>query len=167
MNDPYVDACPKTKKHIGYMRIVASNGICPMCGHNNHSEYTHVERIKLSETTDDNIMKQLQRLNEMSELKAAKKMAWRIVRQPNGKLARFSDVVDNFTHMDLTRWQAVKLCRQYMASDEAVKKVQSGVDDIMPWGIGWGNGLDRWNDCLETISMVHGREAVERIKFDE
>lgn len=28
-------------------------------------------------------------------------MAWRIVRQPNGKLARFSDIVDNFTHTNI------------------------------------------------------------------
>ena len=29
-------------------------------------------------------------------------MAWRIVQQPDGKLARFSDVCDDFTDVDLT-----------------------------------------------------------------
>ena len=30
-------------------------------------------------------------------------MNWRVIRQPDGKYARFSDIVDDFTHFDLTR----------------------------------------------------------------
>jgi hypothetical protein len=35
-------------------------------------------------------------------------MAWRIVKQPNGLLARFSDVVDNFTAVDMTKQEAIE-----------------------------------------------------------
>ena len=36
-------------------------------------------------------------------------MAWRIVVQPNGKYAKFSDVVDNFTDYDMTKDEVFEL----------------------------------------------------------
>ena len=91
-------------------------------------------------------------------------MAWRIVRQPNGKLARFSDVVDDFTHLDMSKEEAICLCNEHMSPQESVDKVQSGLDDIKPWSTtDKGDGIDRWNDCLESISIVHGKEKVTEL----
>lgn len=36
-------------------------------------------------------------------------MGWRFVVQPNGKFARFSEIVDDFTHFDMTRDEALSL----------------------------------------------------------
>jgi len=93
-------------------------------------------------------------------------MAWRFVRQPSGKLARFSDVVDNFTHYNLTKKQAIKVAQESNLSlDEATVKVQAGVDDIKPWTTTTkGGGLSRWNDSLETIERVHGKKELTKIK---
>lgn len=84
-------------------------------------------------------------------------MAWRIVKQPNKNLARFSDIVDDFTHMNMTKDEAIELCSTYMGSRNATIKVQAGIDDIKPWTIDEkGMGLARWMDCIQTIEMVHG-----------
>lgn len=88
-------------------------------------------------------------------------MAWRIVKQPNGLFARFSDVVDNFTHLDMTHDQALDFCREHMAEDAAQRKVHAAVEDHLPFTVGKrGSGSDRWNDAIETIAAVHGKNAL-------
>lgn len=91
-------------------------------------------------------------------------MAWRIVKQPNGFYARFSDIVDNFTHMNMTEDEAHTLCRGFMGEDEARRKVRAGVEDWKPWTEeNPGNGSERWDDSLETIQMVHGETGIEEV----
>jgi hypothetical protein len=88
-------------------------------------------------------------------------MAWRIVKQPNGLFARFSDVVDNFTHMQMTQEQALGVCREHMSESEAQNKVQAGVEDHIPWTVGVkGKGTSRWEDALDSIKAVHGKKAM-------
>jgi hypothetical protein len=92
-------------------------------------------------------------------------MAWRIVKQPNGLLARFSDVVDNFTDLNMTDEEALVLCREHLGIADAQQKVLAGVQDWKPWTHNIpGSGLGRWNDCLETIKNVHGKKAVRKIE---
>ena len=84
-------------------------------------------------------------------------MAWRIVRQPNGLLARFSDIVDDFTHMGMTEKEALEVCRERLDDAGAELKVLAGVQDWEPWEIGKrGSGLDRWNESIKNITSVHG-----------
>ncbi len=94
-------------------------------------------------------------------------MAWRFVRQPNGKLARFSDVVDNFTHYNLTKQEAILVAQEGRfpcTEAEALIKVQAGIHDIKPWTTTVrGFGLERWNDCLKTIEMSHGKEKLTEV----
>lgn len=94
-------------------------------------------------------------------------MAWRIVKQPNGRYARFSDVVDDFTDMDMTEQEAYDLCREYLGVEDAKRKVRAGVEDWKPWTVGIkGDGLERWYDSIATITSVHGEEiATERLKM--
>lgn len=76
-------------------------------------------------------------------------MAWRIVQQPDGKLARFSEVVDDFTDVDLTYEEALDECiREGMSVMDAIEKVKRGIDA----------GNARYLECLETIRTIHGRE---------
>lgn len=90
-------------------------------------------------------------------------MAWRIVKQPNGRFARFSEVVDDFTHMHMTESEAEELCRHYpgMGRVEAEEKVRRAKED-QPGRDGSpraGDGLDRWREALDVIESVHGRET--------
>lgn len=94
-------------------------------------------------------------------------MGWRIVKQPNGLLARFSDVVDDFTHYDMTVEEAVELCRAEMGLRDAVEKVERGLRDepIPPFieASGRGDGLDRFRAAITTIRTIHGaRKAKQR-----
>lgn len=76
-------------------------------------------------------------------------MAWRIVKQPNGLLARFSDIIDDFTDMNMTEAEALELCRAYgMSEEDAKRKVLAGVQD-------W----KRWNDSLTRIENAHGEKV--------
>ncbi len=83
-------------------------------------------------------------------------MAWRIVRQPNGRLARWSDVVEWFTDYDMTEYQAFKRCREEMGKQDAEEKVRRAVEDHEPWMVGVkGDGLSRWRDCLKDMTLNH------------
>jgi hypothetical protein len=76
-------------------------------------------------------------------------MAWRIVQQPNGKLARFSDVCDDFTDVEMDFNEAVAECQSYgMSVMDAIDKVNRGIKA----------GNARYIECLETIRTIHGRE---------
>lgn len=83
-------------------------------------------------------------------------MAWRLVKQPNGLYARFSEVVGNFTDYDMTAHEAFVLCvvEHKMPISAANKKIENA--DASP---------DRFTECLETIESVHGKE--ERCKMIE
>lgn len=93
-------------------------------------------------------------------------MAWRMVKQPNGLLARFSDIVDNFTDLDLTETEALELCKECydLSRQDAEEKVRAALEDWEPWTVGkQGDGLSRWRDSLKTVELIHGKEAVEEI----
>lgn len=74
-------------------------------------------------------------------------MAWRFIQQPNGKFARFSDVVDDFTHYDMTEADAVYLCRHdhEMSQAEAEIKVANALSEP-----------SRFEDAIESIRFHHG-----------
>lgn len=72
-------------------------------------------------------------------------MAWRIVKQPDGLYARFSDVVEDFTHTDMTREEAITLCTSHMSETMAKAKVDRA--DLHP---------ERWEECERTIQSRHG-----------
>jgi hypothetical protein len=78
-------------------------------------------------------------------------MAWRLDRQPNGLLARFSEVVDDFTDYDMTDREAIELCKgRGMNLREARAKI-----------LGADADYKRLRRDLETVAMVHGQEEAE------
>lgn len=77
-------------------------------------------------------------------------MAWRLVRQPNGKLARFSEIVDNFTHFDMSDDEAFKLCHDAAGLDVAQAKIERA--DAEP---------ERFDEAIEIIKMVHGDDVAQ------
>jgi hypothetical protein len=94
-------------------------------------------------------------------------MGWRIVKQPNGLYGRFSDIVDDFTHMNLTEKKALKLCKaQGCSPEEATLKVLAGKEDHIPWTNTPGSGSSRWDDCIKTIKNCYGKQKMNsRIKI--
>lgn len=94
-------------------------------------------------------------------------MAWRIVKQPNGLLALWSDPVDNFTVVDMTPEEAYRECRSKgLGEAEAREKVQRGIsDEVIPHFVERtaDDGLDRWRDCIATIELVHGKAELDKV----
>ena len=86
-------------------------------------------------------------------------MAWRIVQQPNGLFAIFSDVVDGFTVFDMTEAEAALECVDQLSdgvTEAARKKVAAAIE----------SGIDRWNESILTIAAIHGADVAERILTD-
>lgn len=74
-------------------------------------------------------------------------MGWRIVKQPNGLFASFSDIVDDFVEMNMNEDEAVDYCREFhdLSELEAREKVNRGIKDLKPYSTKEGSGTDRWN----------------------
>lgn len=89
-------------------------------------------------------------------------MAWRFVKQPNGLIARFSEIVDEFTHYDMTEAEAVDVALDFMGRQDAADKVSREVRDLDPRTNAPGDGLSRFRDAIETIRFVHGEEQAKR-----
>lgn len=94
-------------------------------------------------------------------------MAWRIIKQPNGLLARFSDVVDDFTDYDLGKIEAIELCmnEHRLLQSEAIRKVNRGVFDAPIPGFverTADDGLDRWRQAIARIRAAHGDAVAEK-----
>lgn len=86
-------------------------------------------------------------------------MPRRVIKQPNGKFACFSGVVDHFIWYDATEEEARTLLREeYMEEIErrinmAMKKA---IEDWPPYTQGVpGSGQDRWNYDAYSAMMVH------------
>jgi len=76
-------------------------------------------------------------------------MAWRIIKQPNGKFARFSEIVDAFTDFDMTEDEALQLCTDLAGKFVAEQKiVQAKLN------------LDRWDEAVELEVLVSIRKAL-------
>jgi hypothetical protein len=80
-------------------------------------------------------------------------MIWHFVRQPNGLLARFSSVVADFTHSDLTETRALHLCTQryQLSVQDAFHIVWQGMDAP----------VQQWNAALMAIQVAHGKAAAQ------
>lgn len=94
-------------------------------------------------------------------------MPSQIVRQPNGLLAVFSTVVDDFTILDATEAEMRAEWTARIGIVEGNAKVDRGLRDEF---IGVGppavplrdDGLDRWRDCLHTVRIIHGAEQAAK-----
>lgn len=93
-------------------------------------------------------------------------MPQRAVRQPNGRFAVWSTVVDHFVAVGLTDWQAVEWFkdRQWLSEAEARGKLERAERDEATDGPPCCDqvGLRRWHDCLATILHVHGTAALAK-----
>lgn len=74
-------------------------------------------------------------------------MGWRLIVQPNKLIARFSEVVDDFTHYDMTDEEAIKVCMEEynMHEKDARDKLSRAYENP-----------DRFKEALSCIKFVHG-----------
>ena len=90
-------------------------------------------------------------------------MPSRFVRQPDGKRAVCSAVVDAFTLFDLTEKEAMEWCRitGLLGPKSSKHKVRAGLEDRPLWSTKPLSGFSRWVEALETIVNVHGLASSE------
>jgi hypothetical protein len=81
-------------------------------------------------------------------------MANRIVVQPNGLFARFSDIVDHFTHFNCSREELWLFYRDEAGVRVADSKFETAIEA----------GNDRFEDEIETIRFVHGPLEADRTR---
>jgi hypothetical protein len=89
-------------------------------------------------------------------------MAWRFVIQPNGKLARFTEVCDDFTHLNMSRAEALQAAvNEYNCGPStAAQKIANA---MKPKEVS-----TRWNQALEIIREIHGEDqAIVAIEADQ
>lgn len=85
-------------------------------------------------------------------------MGWRVVKQPDGRYAIFSEIVDCFTIMNLTRDEMIEECVEEVGRRDAEAKVQRA-DEERPDPrdrIGADEQYTRWEEALDIIKRVHG-----------
>lgn len=86
-------------------------------------------------------------------------MAWRFVKQPNGLLARFSEVVDDFTDYDMTEAEATAYAWELGCGPYSEEKVRNGIENKAVFG----DDANRFEEAIGIVLAVHGREvAAER-----
>lgn len=94
-------------------------------------------------------------------------MAQFIVKQPNGKLALFSEVVDNFIAANMGEDQAVAYLRSRGMSEANAKvKVQAGINDRCLFSKKCMAGDWRWKYAIDVILEIHGRNALNAMVKD-
>lgn len=76
-------------------------------------------------------------------------MAWKLVEQPDKLIARWSDVVDNFTHTDMSEIEAYDLCRNEhgMWEEAAALKIDRA-----------RKNPSRFAECMEIINSKKQRK---------
>ncbi len=100
-------------------------------------------------------------------------MGWSVVRQPNGRFAVFSSIVDDFILWHATRQDVIDFFVEDAAKEatqNAVRAVRTALEDVEPGYVLGRCSLDpsteadpptatttkRWDDALRTIECVHG-----------
>jgi hypothetical protein len=90
-------------------------------------------------------------------------MGIRAVRQPNGLIAHFSEIVDHFVFHSATVEESFEEWKRGMGTLEALEKVAGAIRDEVPWAFATqpriGDGLDRWRDAIAVVGRIHGAAA--------
>lgn len=82
--------------------------------------------------------------------------------QPDGKLAMFSTVVDDFTYAHMTDDEALDLGVEEFGRATAKEKIAAARNDEERYP---ADGLHRWRSALVSIAFAHGLDTLkERLK---
>lgn len=94
-------------------------------------------------------------------------MGHMIVRQPSGRLAIFSSIVDNFIVVNATEVEIMEELLEDTGRRQAAEMIEHGKEDWLPYRRGVkGDGLARWRYAINLIRMNHGQVGVSNmLKF--
>jgi len=80
-----------------------------------------------------------------------------MLKQPNGLIAIFSSVVDDFTHWDATPEEALAYGVEQWGRSEAQETLDRALMDVPLWKPhSADDGLGRWRETLTAIAFRHG-----------
>lgn len=86
-----------------------------------------------------------------------------MLKQPDGKIAVFSSVIDDFTHYDLSEEEAMEVGIESWGRDTALQKLQNALEDKRLMAREFvSDGLGRWRESLEDIAFQHGLERLRK-----
>ena len=76
-------------------------------------------------------------------------MAWKLVEQPDGSLAKWSDVIDDFTDINMTEIEAYNLCRDEhnMTEESAASKIDRARKNLF-----------RFTECMKIINSKKSKK---------
>ena len=80
-----------------------------------------------------------------------------LVRQPDGKYAMWSGIVDSFTHLEMDENQAIE--------EVVIRHIRGAVAEAKRQIEHANTKTERWLEFLETMTRVHGAQDV-RQTFD-
>lgn len=92
-----------------------------------------------------------------------------MLKQPDGLIAVFSSVVDDFTHMNMTEELALEIGTQMWGAQTAREKLDRGLNDEILWPGDTdfvSDGLGRWREACGDIAFQHGLKHL-RATLDE
>lgn len=95
-----------------------------------------------------------------------------MLKQPNGLIAFFSSVVDDFTVWDATPEEALAHGVEKWGRSEAQDELDKALMDIGLWKpYSADDGLGRWRESLTTVAFQHGvkrlKERLEELGFGD
>lgn len=88
-------------------------------------------------------------------------MGRHIIKQPNGKLAIWSTIVDNFIMTDATPEEYVDF--RINEETERVKKDLKEIFEKIEKGERYHHTVYQWEEALERLELIHGKEELERV----
>lgn len=90
-------------------------------------------------------------------------MAQFVVKQPDGKLALFSEVVDNFIACNMDESQMIAYLRSRgMDESNAKVKVDAGINERWLFNNKCTESNWRWNYAIGVIKDIHGQDVLDK-----
>lgn len=83
-----------------------------------------------------------------------------IVKQPNGKFAVYSSIMDDFIMWDATKEDYILFCQEEMRTEleQIFQYIADGNKSLYPFM--------EWREALDNIVLHHGNKAIQRYKRD-
>jgi hypothetical protein len=92
-------------------------------------------------------------------------MGHHVIRQPNGKLALFSTIVDDFLVWDATKEElmAYEFAQEQQRLAEQMARWEQLIVRTQETGTGWPESYT-WGEALAAINAVHGQERADEYR---
>ncbi len=90
-------------------------------------------------------------------------MGQQIIKQPNGKFALWSSVVDDFLFLNATPEEIIEF-RVQQFRKQTGQEINQIILELNQNKKPYFQFTQSWEECLETVQDLHGKQKTERIK---